>query len=352
MKFLITNADNNVLVSSIEDKCKPCIDNCSTNCNNIICPIYNEGRRFGVEKIKDKQIFLCTTVKATKTTKLFKEKIKILAYSIPSIEAIKEDITTKAENTEKNKYSKIVHNLRTLNAQSIQSQYKFIPQSSFADNHSALYEFVKGEILQRVDEATISFLRLAKNNAHMKTEFTTHEKLSVESPNLSIQSHKVRSVILNVYHSFNIDFTDKNVKLEISENEVNIEFDYDIIRVAFYHLFLNTIKFIRPDTDVNIEIYSEEVYTYVDFKMNSLHINANEKEKIFDDEYSGENAIKSKTNGSGLGMGLIRKALLLNKADIDVINGHAKNKYKGQLYSINIFRLKFKTDRSDLPTQR
>jgi K+-sensing histidine kinase KdpD len=341
MKFFITNADSKVLVSSIEDKCKPCIDSCTTNCNNLICPIYNEERRFGVEKMKDKQIFLCTTKKASKTTALFKEKIKTLAYSIPSIEAIKEDITIKAKTSEKNKYSKIVHNLRTLNAQSIQSQYKFIPQSSFADNHSTLYEFVKDEILQRIDEATISFLRLAKNNAHMKTEFTTHEKLSVESPNLSIQFHKVRSVILNVYHSFNIDFSDKNVRLKINENDVFVEVDYDTIRVAFYHIFLNAIKFIRPDTDVNVEIHSEDEYIYVDFNMNSLHINANEKEKIFEDEYSGENAIKSDTNGSGLGMGLIRKALLINKANIEVINGKAKNKYKGQLYSINVFRLKF-----------
>jgi K+-sensing histidine kinase KdpD len=342
MKFIITNDDNKVLVSSIEDKCKPCVDNCTAKCNNFICPIYNEERIFGAEKMKNKQIFLCTTKKATRTTKLFKEKIKILAYSIPSIEAIKEDITIEAKNTEKNKYSKIVHNLRTLNAQSIQSQYKFIPQSSFSDNYTALYEFVQNEIVQRIDEATIAFLRLAKNNAHMKTEFTTHEKLSVELPNLSIQFHKIRSVILNVYHSFNIDFTDKNVRLKINENDMYLEFDYDTIRVALYHLFLNTIKFIQPNTNVNVEIHQEDETICIDFCMKSLHINENEKERIFEDTYSGENAIKSGTNGSGLGMGLIRKALIINKANIEVICSHKKSNHKGFFYSDNIFRMKFK----------
>ena len=341
MKFIITSEDNKSIVSQIEEGCAPCVDNCLKSCNSVICPIYNEERKYGVEKMKNKQIFLCTTKNSTRTTPLFKEKIKILAYSIPSIEKIKEETIIKATNIEKNKYSKIVHNLKTLNAQSIQNQYKFIPQSSFSDNHSVLYDFIKEEISQRPDEATIAFLRMAKNNAHMKTEFSTHEKLSVESPNLLIQYHNIRSVILNVYHSFDIDFTDNNIKFKISENDIYLQFDYDTIRVAIYHLLLNTIKYIQHSTNIFVKIYLAKDLMYVDFSMKSLHITKSEKEKIFEDSYSGESAIKTHKNGSGLGMGLIKKALLINKADIEVICGERKSKFKGEYFSDNIFRLKF-----------
>jgi K+-sensing histidine kinase KdpD len=342
MKFVITNEDDQILVSSVEVKCKSCIDNCTKECHSLICPIYDEERKIGVARMKNKKIFLCTTKKASKTTRLFKEKINFLAYSIPSIETLKDEVSLKAKNAEKNKYSKIVHNLKTLNAQSIQSQFKFIPQSLFAENHAVLYDFVKDEIVQRSDEAALTFLRLAKNNAHMKTEFTTHEKLSVESPTLSIQFHKIRSVILNVYHSFNLDFTDKNVKLKISENEVYLAFDYDTVRVAFYHLILNTINYIQPNTNVDVDIYQKDQFIYVDFKMKSLHICETEKHKIFEDSYSGEHAVKSETNGSGLGMGLIRKALMINGAKIEVICGNDQDKVGGNLYSENIFKIEFK----------
>ncbi len=340
MKFIISNEEK-IIIDSTEDKCKSCVDKCISENNNVTCPIYSDNRRYGVKQINNKKIFLCTTKKEAKTRKLFDEKINVLVYTLPAIEKIKNEAIIEAKSEEKNNYSKIVHNLKTLNAQSIQSQYKFIPQSSFADNHSSLQNFVKNEIITRPDEATIAFLRLAKNNAHMKTEFSTHEKLSVESPNLSVQFHNIKSVILNVYHSFNIDFKSKNIRLNIFEDDNYIKFDYETVRVAFYHLFLNTYSYICANSNLDIEIYVKDTNVFIDFCMLSLHINEHEKSKLFDDGYSGENAIKSNTNSSGLGMGLIKKALTINNADIEVINGNEKIKRNENLYSKNIFRLQF-----------
>lgn len=341
MRFIVSDEQDNEIVKYLEENCKTCIKICNTDSGKILCPTDKEERRFGVKGLRGKKIFLCTSRSQTKTSKLFKEKIEMLVYSIPSIEKIKESAFQEAYHLEREKYSKIVHNLKTLNAQSIQSQYKFIPQNVFSDNYYNLYDFVKGEIIQRPHDATIALLRLAKNNSHMKTEFSTHEKLTIEKPNLLIQEHNIRSVILNVYHSFDIEFRDNQVRFHISDNEAYLSFDYDTIRVALYHIFSNTIKYVRPRTVVNVLISESDSTLSVDFEMTSLHIAADEREKIFEDTYSGQSTKIKQKNGSGLGMGLIKKALTINNAKIEVLCGEKIYKSDNQEFSDNIFRLTF-----------
>ena len=77
--------------------------------------------------------------------------------------------------------------------------------------------------------------------------------------------------------------------------------------------------------------------------MNSLHINKEEMGKIYEDGYSGINTKTNNKNGKGLGMGLVRKALSLNKAKLEVIAGNTITNYKGDMYSDNIFRMIFNT---------
>ena len=286
---------------------------------------------------KNKILFLCSSKSITKTAKLFDEKLAMLVYSIPSIIQVQEI----AKHNERQKYERVVHNLKTLNAQSIQTQYRLIPQQVLSDNYDRIYDYILDEVTNHPREATLTILRLAKNNAHMKTEFTTHEKLSMDNPILSFQEHNIRSVILNVYHSFEIDFKDNNCSFKISENNAKVKIDYDTIRVALYHMFSNAVKYMKESTTLYIDIENESDKIIVSFKMCSLFIKEDETDKIFEDGYSGINTKNKNKNGKGLGMGLIKKSLFLNKAYLDVIRGTKNIKYKGELYSDNIFKINF-----------
>lgn len=316
MKMLIKDDDNNIIVDNTDDTCKICINKCDKTNIKVNCPISNvEERRMGKIKHNDKTIFLCSPKSNTKTAKLFNEKFAMLIYSIPSIISAKNI----AIHNERQKYERVVHNLKTLNAQSIQTQYKFISQQMLSDNYNRLFDYVFEEIQNNPREATITLLRLIKNNAHMKTEFSTHEKLSMEKPVLSFQEHNIRSVILNVYHSFDVEFRENHNQFIISDNNAKVRIDYDTTRVALYHIFSNAVKYMQYGTPLIVEIEKKGDYSVVDFKMNSLHIYEDEMDKIFEDGYSGINTKNKNKNGKGLGMGLVKKALSLNKARLEMI---------------------------------
>lgn len=343
MKILVRDAQKEIIFKNIAGTCIKCEKECDSEGAIFQCPVINKDEmRQGKRISSHGSFFLCCNKSVAKTTKLFKEKLEMLIYSIPTIKEIKEDVYHKTKQYEQDKYQRIVHNLKTINAQSIQEQFSLIPQDILAENYNDQIQYVKSEIQKNPEKAAIVFLRLAKNNASVKTEFVTHEKLSIENPVLSVNNHNIKNVILNVYHAFALEMKTKKVTLDVFTTKKHLSFDYDTIRVSFYHLFHNATKYIRPNTILKIECKESTDSFLVFFKMESIHIEESELEKIFEDNYSGVRVVEKSKQGAGLGMGLIKKALELNNATIEVKAGKEFEKKNKIDYSKNEFIIAFK----------
>jgi len=343
MKILVRDAQKEIIFKNLDNVCLKCEKDCENEGTIFQCPVnITSETRQGKRVSSNGSFFLCCNKSVAKTTKLFKEKLEMLVYSIPTIKEIKEKVYLKTKQFEQDKYLRIVHNLRTINAQSIQEQFSLIPQDVLAENYFDQLRYVQNIITENPEKAAITFLRLAKNNSSIKTEFVTHEKLSIENPVLSVNKHNIRKVILNVYHAFSLEFKDKNVRLEIFSDDKTITFDYDTIRVAFYHMFHNAAKYIKSHSVLKIECIDEISLIYVIFKMQSIHIEEFEILKIFDDNYSGVRVVEKNKQGAGLGMGLIKKALELNNFTISIKAGKDIEKRNKVDYSHNEFRISFK----------
>lgn len=340
MIFHIVNDENFILFSNSKQECIDCLEcNSISSCRKIVCPITKEERRVGYKYRQNTKLHLCSNIRETKTSTLFRAKIDILSYTIPSMLQFKSTIEQVVRNEEREKYSKIVHNLKTLNGQSLLNQYKFISQDLFAEHYEDLFSVVLEEVKKRPKDATIAILKQSKNNEYMKTEFSTHEKLSIENPTLFLQKHNVRKVILNVYHSFDMDFRGKHVSLKIDDVNYMARFDYDTVRVAIFHIFSNAIKYIANYSSLNVKLLDQDDYIIIDFMMKSLYIYPEEIEHVFQDHFSGRVAVQHHLNGSGLGLGLLKRALKINGGDIVILPGKEEETIKNIVYGDNIFRI-------------
>lgn len=327
-----------IYYSNLFPQCSECIEkDCDTDCMEL-CKIYDEDCRFKKGLAHGAEVFLCEKVSDIKNRKRFQERYSLLVANIPFFKSLVKDAFKRAADIERERYSQVVHNLKSLNAQNLMIQYTFIPQEE-NDRYRDLFSKVEENVRENPKEATLTLLKLAKNNAHMKTEFSTHEKLTLEEPMLFKQQHQVKSVILNVYHSFDIDFKDKDIRLVISESQARAYFDYETIRVSLYHIFFNAIKYMRSHSTLNIGISERENDVTIDFFMESLHIFPEETEKIFEEHYSGRIPVANGLAGKGLGMGLIRKAVLLNNGQFEIVPGKSSKKIEGKLFSENQFRV-------------
>lgn len=340
MKIMLKDSQGEVIFENLAQHCSDCESKCNTDARVMKCCVFpDEERRIGKVSNDKGVFFLCGNRSIAKTSNLFKEKLHILVNTTPTIQEVYKQVQAKGQE----RYEIIVHNLRSLNGQSIQEQYNLIPQDLLVKNYQNQIEFVTKEIAQNAQKAAFVFLRLIKNNMDIKTEFAAYEKLSVENPVLSKNRHEIRKVILNVYHAFSLEFHTKKIFLTVEDSEKKLVFDYDTIRIALYHIFGNASKYMKPNSKLMVSFCENKDSFSMIFEMDSIHIMKDEVEKIFEDNYSGQKVVDKKKEGKGLGMGLVRKALALNEASITVEAGEEIEKKNKIEYSRNKFIISFKT---------
>ena len=339
MKHLqVLSSNGEVVVCNLTDKCKNCFSECDFEGRLINkCPEYGGKRRQGIKSTRKCQVFFCCDT--TKTTKLFKGKIESLCYSYPDILIPIKQI--KAE--EQKKVNRLVHNLTSINAHNIQEIYDLVPQDILAQNWKSQLKYIREEIQKDPDKAALMFLRIAKHNTHMKSEFSIYKKIEKdENTQLEKRQHNLRNVLLNTLHTFFSDFSKRDVYVEVTDFFFLLKFDYETIQVAFYHLLENAAKYTFPKTKVTVIANEDEEYISLIFNMTSAYVSTEEKEEIMKEGVSGIMARKMKANGDGIGMWRINQMMEINGGEFHVQFGPIKTSKMGFDFAENRFELKFK----------
>lgn len=238
--------------------------------------------------------------------------------------------------------SRLIHNLTSLNAHNIQEIYSLIPQENVSQKIVGQISFVENIVKEGPRETALSLLRIAKNNAAMKAEFSVFRKLFDSNPDLQIREHNVHKVLMNVFYLFFPDFTDKNVRVKIGNNKNKYLacFDYESFHVAIYHVIENAAKYIKPKTILNVEINNTGGFVEIIMDMTSLEIKKGEANRIFEEGISGKLACRIGKSGDGIGMSRAKKILELNSGSVSV-NPHCDTVevFMGVNYQRNTFTI-------------
>lgn len=277
--------------------------------------------------------------------KSHKTMLKDMEFLFRSIESLKIVYTsTKIEATIH--VNRLIHNLVTLNAHNIQEVYSIIPQEIMQDKKNGWRARIVEKVNDAPYEASLSLVRIAKNSLKMKTEIAVYNTLLSGKPNMELRSHEIHRVLMNVLYVFFPDFTDKDVYVKVSESNIRASLDYETFQVAVYHLIENTVKYIKPSStlDINIEKNANTKKTSITFKMNSLSIEPEEIDRIFEEGYSGNVAKKCQRSGSGIGLARAKALLDYNNANLEIEAKYdtAKPAILDHIYQDNIFYINFR----------
>jgi len=274
------------------------------------------------------------------------QKFKTTARTIlDSVDYINETINDQIEANNRNT-KRLIHNLTSLNAHNIQEIYALLSQDELSGKMKGHIDYARNVIESNALEAAKTLLRLAKNNASMKTEISVFNKLFIATPDLRPYSHVMHKVLMNVLYLFFPDFTDKSVDVIVQQSEASAYFDYESIHVALYHIIDNAAKYTIPNTKLFINILEEGSYIFITFQMCSTKILENELAKIYDEGFSGSIASLTGKAGSGIGMSLVKRIIESNNGSIylEPLEG-SEGKNFGIDFQTNKFILK-------LPCQR
>lgn len=333
--FSIFNLEKNIVSSNLTTTCRACIKNMDSPGKVVNCPLYKTKRRYG--KLVNNT---CTTIlccEKTKTTQLFRDKLEALSYAFYDLKLPINQIQSEVKEKEQKRVNRLVHNLTSINAKNIQEIYALVPQEILTSDFNKQIPKISEIVSENPDETAVMFLRMAKHSLHMKSEFSIYRKLDRNNPTLDKKKHPIHKVLMNILHSFFIDFSDKDVYVDVGECHEQVICDYESIQVAFYHLIENASKYVKPKSTVNIDFVLVEQKLFLKIKMDSLYIELEEKGLIFTEGYSGKEARKTYKDGDGIGMWRIKQMLELNDFDIELNAGEEIENLNGFRFSKNEF---------------
>lgn len=321
MNVAIYKPDGEIVINTLQyHQCLECIKSSkATSTCLLICSNDNLKKRVTYRIGETYELFICST--KAKTTRNFNILVENIVYAIPTLLKLYTLIKkgTLAETTQR--VDRVVHNLKTLNAHSIQELYTLIPQEDLMRNLKRSINVVSSIIEKNTTKAAKVFLQVAKLNLGIKAEFSIYEKLLRGNYNLQKSKYNIRDVIMIVLYPFFADFSEKKVIVNVQDSYEKAWFDFESFQVAMYHIIENAAKYVLKDSVIDISFAIHNSMHIVTFSMKSLFLNPLEEKDIFKEGVSGELARRIGQNGKGIGMYRARKLLELNGGTIEFIAG-------------------------------
>lgn len=246
-------------------------------------------------------------------------------------------------------FQRLTHNIRTLSTLNIQDIECFSPMGSTQDSNirklSDWKIFVNELDNDEKPQLAKMLLRVYKNTQHIQNDIVVYNRLfnNVDEKK-EFAHHPLHKVVMRSVLSCASPLMEAGVKLEIGQTENSVLIDYTSFQVALFYILENIVKYIRPNTTLSIKFdYNRKVKVKsVVFEMESLLVKKHEVNKIFDEGFSGQEAIKCKKNGSGIGLFIAKKLINENNADIKFItDGEVKDIAIGRSFGKNVIRIDF-----------
>ncbi|MGM9975094.1 MAG: sensor histidine kinase [Clostridiaceae bacterium] len=179
------------------------------------------------------------------------------------------------------------------------------------------------------------FARLLKSNKLTDDQFNDYTDIIIEESerltNLSSNILKLSQVenqaIAYKRESFSLDeqirktillfeeqWSEKELELDIELQKVDYLGDEDLIKQIWINLLSNAIKFSKPRGRIGVSLESDEGWIRVIIEDNGIGIADENKTRIFEKFYQADTSHGSE--GSGLGLSIVKNVIELNKGHI------------------------------------
>lgn len=240
-----------------------------------------------------------------------------LLYAIPTLREARLELLSEIKEQSNARVNRVLHNIKNINAHLLQELYTFVPQELFTRKLGKTVNTVVELIKKHPKDAAIAFLRIAKLNSGLKAELSVYDKLLKDNPQLQFREYNIRDVVMLVLHEFFSDFHELGVYIDVEDCYKRISIDFESFRVALYHIVENASKYVLPNSIIEIKFNSNNNESFsIVFLMQSYKLNSDDKDRIFEEGFSGSVAVKAGKSGHGIGMYRAKKLLELNKGNL------------------------------------
>ena len=179
------------------------------------------------------------------------------------------------------------------------------------DKRKKYLQIVEEEV-NRLAEMTTNMLNLSRvEKQEILTDKTTFNV-----------SEQIRNCVLLLEKKW----TRKKLEFSLDFGEYFVNANEDMLKQVWFNLLDNAIKFSNEGKEIKIEVNGREENLYVSIENVGAEITENDKQKIFNKFYRGENS--SSREGNGIGLSIVKRIIDLHGGTIDFDSVDGKTQFK------------------------
>jgi len=142
------------------------------------------------------------------------------------------------------------------------------------------------------------------------------------------------SVIREVVRALNYDIEEKNLRLDISGDQVNVEADEQLLRQALFNLLLNATQAVEMNGEIQVFVNKETGSTAsLEIRDSGPGVPASQRSEIF------KPYVTTNEKGTGLGLAVVQQIILAHGWEIECV----ANQPKGAIFRITHLKLANRT---------
>lgn len=143
---------------------------------------------------------------------------------------------------------------------------------------------------------------------------------SLESDTITFEPkpYRLDKQIRHIVLSYEPQWVEKNINLDVSLEEAEINADEDMMNQVFINLINNSIKFTPEGGSVNVRLCKKS--DTIEFKITDTGIGIAEEDQnhIFERFFKGDKSRRAAIKGNGLGLSIVKKIIDLHHGIIKV----------------------------------
>lgn len=253
-----------------------------------------------------------------------------------------EMIKNEQENIKK-KFSMFTHNIKTICTMSLQEIDTFSPTGLTSEPSQEKlndHKLFKKEIEKSsYSNLASKIMRVYKNMQNIGNDIQVYDHLyNNVSLDTTVRYHSAHKIVTRSVLCCASLLHENKIPISIEPFNEPVKVDFESVQVALFYVMDNIVKYTKPQTRLEISFNKQKERKEIEviFKTRSLYVEKSEETKIFENSFSGKQAIQCKKNGSGVGMFAAKEMLKLSNARIDFISSDENLEHTlGRVYSDN-----------------
>lgn len=195
-----------------------------------------------------------------------------------------------------------------------------------------LSEEQKKKFLQIIKEQSKRLISMVENLLVVSKIQNSNEKLVYKNVN-------VNTLISQILQLMKLQFSNHNFITDLKSNLPEILIDVDKFQQILINLLENAVKYSDENTNITIKTNFDSKNVYISVIDEGIGISDENMSKIFEKFVRLDTPLTRKTQGSGLGLYIVKETVNKMDGEIQV----SKNKEKGSCFTISFKQSQFQS---------